>query len=139
MELFIGGYSQGKTEYVTKLYPNRVLVDGANLELGNNTSEVIGNVKKLLESKNIILNHLNLLVKKLIEIGINSEQILKIFTETSISEEIIIICDEVGSGVVPIKKKEREYRESVGRIQVELAKKSESVVRIICQIPMKLK
>ena len=47
--------------------------------------------------------------------------------------------NEVGCGVVPMLKEEREYREQVGRMQVILAKSSESVERVICGIAQKIK
>ena len=50
-----------------------------------------------------------------------------------------MICNEVGCGVVPMLKEEREYREQVGRMQVILAKSSESVERVICGIAQKIK
>ena len=50
-----------------------------------------------------------------------------------------MICDEVGCGVVPVEKEEREYREQVGRMQIVLAKASESVERVICGIAQKIK
>ena len=51
----------------------------------------------------------------------------------------VVICNEVGCGVVPMLKEEREYREQVGRMQVILAKSSESVERVICGIAQKIK
>ena len=53
--------------------------------------------------------------------------------------DIIIICDEIGGGVVPIEPFEREWRERVGRICCELAKKAERVERVLCGISMRLK
>lgn len=62
-------------------------------------------------------------------------------TETFIKKnpDCIVICNEVGCGVVPMLKEEREYREQVGRMQVILAKSSESVERVICGIAQKIK
>ena len=61
-------------------------------------------------------------------------------TETFIKKnpDCIVICNEVGCGVVPMLKEEREYREQVGRMQVILAKSSESVERVICGIAQKM-
>lgn len=46
----------------------------------------------------------------------------------------VVICNEVGCGLVPISKEEREAREVVGRICIELAKKAEKVIRVTCGI-----
>ena len=51
----------------------------------------------------------------------------------------IVICDEVGCGVVPIAREERAWREAVGRLCCALAKRADTVERIFCGIPMTLK
>ena len=48
-------------------------------------------------------------------------------------------ANELGYGVVPIDKFDREYRETTGRVCTRLAKKSKSVVRIICGMECVLK
>ena len=53
--------------------------------------------------------------------------------------EIIIICDEVGCGVVPIDRMESCYREAVGRILCYLAQRAEGMERIISGIPVRIK
>ncbi len=53
--------------------------------------------------------------------------------------QAIIICDEVGCGVVPIDKREREYRELTGRIMTELAKTADEVIRVFCGIGGRIK
>ncbi len=50
------------------------------------------------------------------------------------SPDMVIISDEVGSGIVPMDKFEREYRERLGRFLVKLADRSERVVRVFCGI-----
>jgi adenosyl cobinamide kinase/adenosyl cobinamide phosphate guanylyltransferase len=51
----------------------------------------------------------------------------------------VVICDEVGSGVIPLARGEREWREAVGRVCVLLAKDAEQVVRLVCGIPNVIK
>ncbi len=58
----------------------------------------------------------------------------KIVTEFANENDVIFICDEVGSGVVPIEKTDRFYRDEVGKICCHLAKKSEKVFRVFCGI-----
>ncbi|MDR0446398.1 MAG: bifunctional adenosylcobinamide kinase/adenosylcobinamide-phosphate guanylyltransferase [Oscillospiraceae bacterium] len=50
-----------------------------------------------------------------------------------------VICEEVGSGVVPIDRREREAREAMGRLTAELAARAQSVVRVVAGIPVTLK
>lgn len=51
----------------------------------------------------------------------------------------VLICDEVGSGVVPIADTDREYRDRVGHIQISLAKRAVAVYRVTCGIGIKIK
>lgn len=52
---------------------------------------------------------------------------------------IIIISNEIGYGVVPLDKADREYREAVGRAGCYLAKRAESVIRVVCGIGVIIK
>lgn len=53
--------------------------------------------------------------------------------------DVIILCNEVGCGVVPIDPAERAWRESVGRLCCRLAERAERVERIFCGLGMVLK
>ena len=53
--------------------------------------------------------------------------------------EGVVICDEVGCGVVPMDRADREWRERVGRTCCYLAERAERVIRVYCGIPMVLK
>ena len=53
--------------------------------------------------------------------------------------DIILICDEVGCGVVPVDPAQRARREAVGRLCCRLAARAERVERIFCGLPMVLK
>jgi adenosylcobinamide kinase/adenosylcobinamide-phosphate guanylyltransferase len=55
------------------------------------------------------------------------------------TEKLVVICDEVGAGIVPVDDFEREYREYVGRISCLFAQKAERVIRIVCGIAVELK
>ncbi len=54
-------------------------------------------------------------------------------------QDIVIVCDEVGSGIVPMDKTEREYRENTGRCCCEIAKIADRVIRVYSGIPSVLK
>ena len=51
----------------------------------------------------------------------------------------VVICDEVGSGVIPIDKGQRLGREATGRLCCRLAARAERVVRLVCGIPTVIK
>ncbi|SFG74299.1 bifunctional adenosylcobinamide kinase/adenosylcobinamide-phosphate guanylyltransferase [Oribacterium sp. WCC10] len=55
------------------------------------------------------------------------------------SRETVIIMNEVGSGVVPMDKGEREWREAVGRVSCIFARRADRVYRLIAGIPQRLK
>ena len=54
-------------------------------------------------------------------------------------EKQIVICNEVGCGIVPIDKADRAAREATGRLCLALAQKAEKVVRVYCGIPTAIK
>lgn len=51
----------------------------------------------------------------------------------------VVACAEVGSGVVPLDRGERAWRERAGRLTCELAQRADRVVRMVCGIPTDLK
>ena len=51
----------------------------------------------------------------------------------------VVICCEVGSGVIPLMREDRTLREATGRLCVKLAQQAESVVRVVAGIPMAIK
>ncbi len=53
--------------------------------------------------------------------------------------DCVIICDEVGGGIVPLKESDRKYREKVGRVCCRLAERAEAVYRVFCGIGTKIK
>lgn len=127
MKLIIGGTAQGKLEYILLKYDvqKNMVWDG-----------VLPNDRKL--NKNIvIINHFHQWVKsRMVSGGCPEDEIMSFL---DCSEDCIIICDEIGNGIVPIDPFEREYRERTGRILVQLAMRAEEVERIICGIGQKIK
>jgi adenosylcobinamide kinase/adenosylcobinamide-phosphate guanylyltransferase len=54
-------------------------------------------------------------------------------------QKTIVICNEIGCGIVPASYADRHFRETVGRICVELARRADIVVRICSGIPVVIK
>ena len=50
-----------------------------------------------------------------------------------------VIATEIGGGVVPTDREEREARERAGRLSCLLAERAEAVVRVFCGIPTVIK
>ena len=112
MHLIIGGVAQGKSEYAKLTYPECELWDDFH--------------ERVLEYYRE---------------GLSKEEIAsKVLTHAeSLAGKLVVISNEIGMGIVPMEKAEREYRELAGRVLCLLAEKSESVERIICKIPVKIK
>lgn len=127
MKLVIGGTAQGKLEYVLLKHDvqKNMVWDGVL----PNDRELNGNI--------VIINHLHQWIKNCMVSGGCPEDEIMSFLDCN--EDCIIICDEIGNGIVPIDPFEREYRERTGRILVQLAMRAEEVERIICGIGQKIR
>ena len=53
--------------------------------------------------------------------------------------EAVFTLDDVGCGIVPIDKKDRDYRETAGRIGCNLAAQAQRVIRVCCGIGQVIK
>lgn len=51
----------------------------------------------------------------------------------------VVICDEVGCGVAPLDRADREWREQVGRLCCRLAEQAEAVYRVSCGLGVRIK
>ena len=51
----------------------------------------------------------------------------------------VITSDEVGLGIVPLDRKDREWREATGRALCRIAAEADEVYRVSCGIGMKIK
>jgi adenosylcobinamide kinase/adenosylcobinamide-phosphate guanylyltransferase len=144
MEVYFGGAFQGKLEYVLEKKGCLKVADGAGCSL-----------KDIKEAQ--VLNHLHLYIKRLtykegaaynttMDDTITTDTTAKTMPAAEIindiyeaNPDIILICDEVGGGIVPLKKEDRIYREAVGRALCCAVKKSDRVERVMCGIGQCLK
>ena len=140
MELYIGGFAQGKLEYVKCRYNENQKTEKLFVKV---IDCVDSHYKKILletECDVLILNHLHLWVRDLLDEGMEEEKIqTTILSWIKSNPDAIVICDELGNGIVPIKKQERIWREQTGRLMIELAKQAERVERILCGLGQRLK
>ena len=51
----------------------------------------------------------------------------------------LVLCCEVGDGVIPLSREERQAREATGRLCVRLAQQADAVVRMVAGIPTAIK
>ena len=140
MELYIGGFAQGKLEYVKCRYNENQKTEKLFVKV---IDCVDSHYKKMLletECDVLILNHLHLWVRDLLDEGMEEEKIqTTILSWIKSNPDAIVICDELGNGIVPIKKQERIWREQTGRLMIELANQAERVERILCGLGQRLK
>lgn len=113
MVLVIGAAASGKREYVKTL--------------GYNDGDLADAV---LDARPVLYN-LQALVAK------DPRNAPKLLPE--LLKKQVVICNEVGSGVIPVEKSERETREQTGRLCIQLAQKADCVVRLVCGIPTVIK
>lgn len=142
MKLIIGGFAQGKLTYVlerdrSKSY--RVL-EGECLRDTGITGEPEENDavdKTETDGETVILNHFHLWVRNRLKADGDPEKEIRKFLDRF--PDCVIICDEIGNGIVPVEAFERAYREQTGRIVTALAKEAEEVVRVVCGIGQRIK
>ena len=126
MILYVGGRAQGKLELALR-------------EQGMDRSQVWDGGSCPLEGfpQGLVLNHLELLLRRLMQAGIDPAGYVEMLAARC--PELVVICDEVGCGVVPMEASERQWREAVGRACCALAAKSRRVVRVVAGLPQTLK
>lgn len=151
MELYIGGYAQGKLNYVQSICPEGVVLEPevaeGVLDLAEGISDSVQDDLETdfsasfgEESSIFIFNKFHFTVRKLLSRGWDQENITKaLFALENHCEKVIVISDEIGCGIVPMEKEERLWREENGRILCRIAAKAEKVERIICGIPERIK
>ena len=122
MIMITGGAFQGKRAFAKQRFgfSDDDILDGKNCE-----------ISKLANTR--CLCNYELLVKRLIADRIDPLE----FTEKFNCE--VVIMNEIGCGIIPLDKSEREWREIVGRAGCILADKAEKVYRLCCGIPTVIK
>lgn len=126
MRLVFGGYAQGKCDYVKQNYgiPEEEICHG-----GWEDFECVTGKK--------VYDKLHLWLRRKLKQGEDVPGLMQTFLQEN--PDCILICDEVGNGIVPMEAFERAYRELVGRMLCIAAGQAESVERIICGIAQKIK
>lgn len=113
MILVIGGESSGKLDYVKTLgYFQTDIADG------------------VLDGRKVVYNLQNIVFR-------DPEAAPALLDALLLKE--VVVCNEVGSGVIPLQRADRAAREATGRLCIRLAQSAERVVRLVCGIPMVIK
>lgn len=109
MILIVGGACQGKKAYAREQY-------GESHTIMEDYHKQVE--RELREGKNPLTE-----AKKLLETRDN----------------LVIVSDELGYGIVPIDKFDRTYREENGRVNCYLAEQATQVFRVVCGIGTRIK
>lgn len=153
MELYIGGFAQGKLEYVQNKKAEEAIsiamvIDCAQSDYQKTLQSIDNKIKNENADVNnianvndiVIINHLHLWVKDLLREGMEEAAVQSTILSWVVTHpNTILICDELGNGIVPLEKMERIWREQTGRLMIELAKQAERVERILCGLGQRLK
>ena len=124
MIFIFGGAFQGKKKYALD-----------NFNVTQNDFFKSDELYDIFNSK--IIADYHLIIKKMMHQDIDPiEFTRKLCAENS---DAVIIMNEIGCGIIPMDKSEREWRENVGRCGCILSEKAEKVIRVICGIPIVLK
>lgn len=124
MILITGGAYSGKTEFAKRRFSlsEADILDGAECSL-----------EQAFSCRAI--KNFHLLVKRFgVDGGVGLAG--EIFAR---DPEIIIISNEIGSGIIPMERADRIWREETGRACCSIAGNSDIVVRMCCGIPTVIK
>ncbi len=125
MEVYIGGRAQGKLEYVRAKYPEKDrIVSGGD-----------AGIEDCLEAD--VIDHFHLFIRRYGEDREAARAAVERIMEAN--PGVIIVCDEIGCGIVPMERAEREYRELVGRIMCRVVSRADRVERLVCGLAQRLK
>ena len=124
MILIFGGAYNGKLEFTKEKYD----MDNA---------EIFFCIDQHLKFDKKVLCGLHIFTRACVLNKINSVEILE--NNINSLKHKIIICDEINSGIVPMEKLDRAWREETGRALQFLTKHSSSVYRIFFGLQEELK
>ncbi|HQQ40994.1 MAG TPA: bifunctional adenosylcobinamide kinase/adenosylcobinamide-phosphate guanylyltransferase [Clostridia bacterium] len=113
MILVIGARVSGKLEYVKSL--------------GYSDADIANGV---LDERKVVYNLQNVVFR-------DPENAPNLLDE--LLQKEVVVCDEVGSGVIPLERQERLAREATGRLCIQLAQRAKCVVRLVCGLATVIK
>ena len=129
MRLIVGGQGQGKLAALLseQEIPVEKIADGETC------------TRREFEEC-LALNHLHWWIYREIRQEKPAASILQeLLEKTGQNSQTIFLCDEIGSGVVPVDPLERKWREDTGRICCELARRADRVDRVLCGLMVCIK
>ena len=126
MDLIIGGAFQGKLDYAREKF-------GFKPEDVYECEETRAEIDLLKPC----INHLEEFTLACVRQGVDPVQYFKQHFEDT--RDMCLICMDISSGVVPMDKEMRLWRDANGKVCQYLSREAASVVRIFCGLEQKLK
>lgn len=156
LDLYLGGYAQGKLQYVLRKYSDQ------NMEIAEGTQLICEGPDATCgcEQTDVcrIWNHFHCFVREMAANRLPAHLSEFPYCEQEKREDLflnecwerirqvgqtcrklIVISDIAGNGIVPLDPKERIYREMLGRLQVRLAAQAGHVERVTAGLGQVLK
>ncbi|WP_024614750.1 bifunctional adenosylcobinamide kinase/adenosylcobinamide-phosphate guanylyltransferase [Clostridium sp. Ade.TY] len=122
--LILGGAFNGKLNYIKEKYG-----------LDNNDIYYCNSDKLELDKK--VISGFHIFVREML---LNNKDIIKYVEENKcILKEKIIISDDINSGIIPIEKVDRIWRDTNGKVLQILSSENKKVIRIFFGLEMVLK
>ena len=120
--LIVGGRGQGKRAVAERMFglTEESVLDGAVCEAAD-------------LSDASAIDGLHLLTKRLLQQDGSLDGLLPLLRGK------IVICDELGCGVVPVERSLEDWREYTGRLCCDLAAEADVVLRVTAGIPQVIK
>ena len=136
MLIFVcGGACQGKRSWAAQKWkiPKQRVLDGRE------AAQCIQAGSRLCQDAEgcLLLDHYEVFVRETAERGGDVVQATDVLLSSC--PDLVIITDEIGSGIIPMDKKLQEYRELHGRLCCSLAGKAQEVYRVTCGIGTRIK
>jgi len=125
--LIFGGAYQGKLDYATQRFD---LTENDIYRCREDIADVPKHGARLV-------NELDKWIFALVKAGHDSNGAVKRLVADNAN--LIVTCNDISCGVVPVDPIQRAWREAVGRALAMIARESEEVVRLFCGIPTKIK
>lgn len=124
MKLVFGGAYQGKLTWAREVY-------------GLTQDQCCDCREGLPQGPKGCLYHLEAFSYACAKAGLDAAQEME--KHRDLWQNAVLVCRDIGSGVVPMDKTERAWREENGKLLRYLAKEAERVSRIFCGLEERLK
>ena len=141
MILVIGGAYQGKRDFIMSRWKIREeeISDCSQLQGAYSPRQQTGSIPRTVSpdpepgfgTTRAVVNYQDQIRVQAVR-GVDPQEALRTLIEQK--PDLILCANEIGMGIVPMDRSEREYREAAGRTLCMAAQMADEVWRVICGI-----